>query len=904
MIFRDLLFRSRALLGRKKMDEELDEELQFHLEKQIGRYIESGVDPAEARRRARLALGGVEQVKEHCRESRGTSLIDTLVEDVNYGLRVLRKNATFTLVATATLAIGIGANTAIFSVLDAVLLHPLPYPQGDRLAMVWESVQVSRCHNSQNSPALGNVFDWENQNTVFTDPSTFFDWENRNTVFTAIAAIGYRSFSLTAGGEPIRIDGEAVSANLFSILQVGPVAGRVFTSEEDRPGADRVVLLGHALWSSRFAADPSIVGKTIELNDESYRVVGVMPAGFHFPDPDDQLWVPIAFTPKQLGDHGRHYLRILGRLKPGVTLTEAQSQMAALAARLTRQYPDSNTGVGVQLIPLHDQVVGNVRPALLVLMGAVFLVLLMVCGNITQLLLARASARSKEFAVRLALGATRTRLIRQLLTESILLGLTGGAIGVVIALGSARLLGLLSPPDLQRPGEIGLNIPVLAFTLAVSIGAGFLFGIVPAFQSSWCPGEGSLREGSREHSGALGLHTRNFLVVAETAIGVIVLVGAGLLLRSFVQLEKVPLGFDPQNVLSFRVTLPQKRYATLAQRVSFYQRLSERIESFPAVNSAGAISFLPLTLAGNTAGITIEGKAPPAPDQLPFVDFRSVTPGYFRGMAIPLLEGRDISWSDASDKTLVGVVSQTTARVLWPNEDPVGKRIKLGQRDSRNPWITVVGVVGDVHQFDLISNRPAIYFPAAQDNLTGESVRDWVVRTSADPAMVASSVRAAVSAIDGSLPVSRVRTMRDVISVSVFGRCLARHQFSLFLFGSFALIALVLAAVGLYGLISYSVAQRKHEIGIRMALGAQRRDILSLILSQGLKMTLFGIAAGLLVAFAGSRLMSTLLYGVTCQDPVTFLGVAILLFVVAAVGSYIPARSALKIDPMKTLRDE
>jgi predicted permease len=884
MMFSDFLFRLRALMRRKKMEEKLDDELEFHLEKQIARYVESGMDRAEALRRARLAFGGMDQAKEHCRDARGTGLVETLFQDVRYGLRVLRKNATFSLVATVTLAIGIGANTAIFSVVDAVLLHPLPYPKGDQLVMVWENVQLPRYHNDQNNPAPGNFLDWKLQNTVFTD----------------MAAIGYRTFSLTGAGDPIRIEGEAVSANLFSILQVGPVVGRVFTSEEDRPGADRVVLLGRALWSSRFAADPSIVGKTIHLNDENYTVVGIMPAEFHFPDPDDQLWVPIAFRPEQAGDHGSHYLRVLGRLKPGVTLAQGQSQMAAVAAGLTRQYPDSNTGVGVRLISLHDQVVGNVRPALLVLMGAVALVLVMVCGNVTQLLLARASARGKEFAVRLALGASRTRLIRQLLTESMLLGVTGGVIGIVIALGGIHLLGWLSPPDLARVGEIGLKLPVLGFTLAVSIGTGLLFGIVPAFQSAVCPVQKSLRESSREHSGALGLRTRNLLVVAETAIGVMVLVGAGLLLRSFVHLENVPLGFDPRNVLSFRIMLPEKRYATLARRASFYQQLSERIESLPAVKSAGAISFLPLTFAGRTSAVTIEGKTQAARDQLPFVDFRSVTPGYFQGMAIPLVEGRSISWSDAYGRTLVGVVSQTMARSFWPNEDPVGHRIKLGWADSANPWITVVGVVGDVHQFDLISNpRPAIYFPATQDQGTGDSVRDWVVRTSGDPAMAASSIRAVVSAMDGSLPVSRVQTMGDVISVSM-----ARHQFSLFLFGSFAIIALILAAVGLYGLISYSVVQRKHEIGIRMALGAQRRDILSLILGQGLRMALLGIGAGLLVALAASRLMSTLLYGVTSKDPITFLSVAILLLVVAAVGSYMPSRSALKVDPTEAIRCE
>ncbi len=879
------IFASRlwGLFRRRNLDKDLEAEVRAHLEMLTEENIRRGMSLEEARCAARREFGGVEQAKEIYRDQRGLPLLESLLQDIRYGLRMLAKSPGFTFVVVLTLALGIGANTAIFSVTEAVLLRSLPFPHPESLVMVWENVHLPHYQNDQNTPAPGN----------------FADWKNRNAVFSGMAAIDYRSWNLTGTGEPVRIVGDAFSADIFSVLQTYPILGRAFTAEEDRPGAAHVALLSYGLWADRFAADPNIIGRTIRLDEESYTVTGVMPQGFRFPDPDDQLYVPLALTEQQLANHSSHFLRVIGRLKPGVTRPQAQSQLEIIAQHLTDQYPDANTGVGVRLISLQDQRAGNMRGPLFLLSVVAGLLLLMVCANVANLLLAHASVRGREMGIRAALGASRARVLRQLLSESLLLAFLGGAIGLAFAFWGINVLRGYAPAE-QNLTEVHLNVIVGSFNFVVALLAGLIFGLIPAFHSSRRDVVAVLQEGGRESASSGRVRTRGLLVVAEMALGVIVLIGAGLLLRSFVRLEQIPLGFQPDNVLTLRVILRGPRYAALSERTSFYQQAFQRIQALPGVRSVGAISFLPLTLQGRTTGITVEGQPPPALGQLPFGDFRSVSPGYFTTMGIPLLRGRDFSWDDAPQSSLAVIVSQTMARNFWPTGDAVGKRIKLGRTEENVPWITIAGIVADVRQVELIGQpRPAMYFPVSQEAGTGDTLRDWVIRASGDPTAVASGVRTAVWAIDPTLSVSRIQTMEHVRS-----SYLGPQQFSLFLVGLFGVLALILAAVGIYGVAAYSVAQRRQEIGIRMALGAQPGDVLGLIVGQGAKLALLGLAVGIILALALTRLVASLLYGIAAHDALTFTSVAFLLLLVAVAASYIPARRAMRVDPIVALRYE
>jgi putative ABC transport system permease protein len=765
---------------------------------------------------------------------------------------------------------------------DAVLLRPLPYPHADRLAMVWENVNLPAYRNAQNSPAPGN----------------FRDWRARSSTFLDLAAARGGAWSLTDGGEPIRVSGETATASLFRVLQVEPAIGRLFTPDEDRASPSRVVLLGHALWVDRFGSNPSIVGQAIHLDDEPYTVVGVMPAGFHFPDRDDQIWVPLGLTPEQLANHDNHFLRVVGRLKPGVALALAQAELDTIAERLTAQYPQSNAGVGVTVMSLRDQTVGDIRLPLLILLGVVGFLLLMVCANIGNLLLARASVREREFAMRAALGASRARLVRQMLAESALLASIGGGLGLALAAAGVGALRWSAPSNLPRVDDLVVNGSVAAFNFGVALMAGALCGVMPALQPRRGDLHGALKDGPRSTSTHARLRARNLLVIIETALGVVVLVGAGLLLRSFVRLAQVPVGFASDRVLTFRVVLPPLRYRTPVQRTAFYQLVTERLRALPGVRSAAAISFLPLTMQGRTTGLTVEGESAPTPGQVRFGDFRSVSPGYFALMSIPLVAGRDVGWTDTPTSPPSIVISDTMARTFWPNQNALGKRIKLGRPQENIPWFTVVGIVGDVHQLDLVKTpRPAMYFPASQDQGINDTLRDWVVRTEGEPAALTSSVRGVFRSIDSTLPITRVQTLDGVRSAAT-----ASQQFNLLLVGAFAILALVLAAVGVYGVTAYAVAQRTRELGIRVALGAQRGALLRLVLAHGAGLTIAGIALGTIVALPLTRIMSSLLFGVGARDPITFVGVAALLMVVSLVASFIPARRATRVDPLIALR--
>ena len=873
---------------------EIVEELAQHLEQVYERSLKVGATEAEAKQTALLELAGDDFLREIQRSqkpireapvletSRRSNLLADFLHDLRYALRMLLKNPGFTIVAVIALALGIGANTAIFSVVNTVLLRPLPYKDPERLVMVWED--ASKHGYPRDTPAAAN----------------FVDWRDQNQVFEGMAAVADESFNLTGAGDPERLEGRRVSANIFPLLGVEPEIGRVFTAAEDQPGSQRVVLLSYGLWQRRFGGDSSIVGKPLTLNGESHTVVGVLPARFQFPTSDDQAWVPIAFTPEQAASRNRHYLQVVGRLKPGVTLGQAQTEMSTIASRLEQQYPQSNADLGATVTSLHEHLVGDIRPALLILLGAVGLVLLIACANVANLLLARAAVRQKEIAVRIALGARRLRLVRQFLTESVLLSTLGGIVGMAIAFIGLVLLRTFIPENISQAREISIDLKVLGFTLFVSVLTGVIFGLAPAIQAVRFNQSETLKEGGRDAAtGGSGKRLRSVLVMAEVAISLVLLIGAGLLINSFLRLRNVDPGFRADNLLTMKIVLPEPKYEEFERRQAFYTDLVQRVGSIAGVRSAAVTTNLPLYRQGNSITVRIEGRPEPPPGQEQVVVTRIISPGYFETMTIPLLSGRNLNDQDiATSRNASAVISETMARRFWPNEDPIGKRFAAGRVTSDEDWINVVGVVKDVRQFELTADpRPQMYLSYRQAGFFAP--RDLVVKTDVEPTSMAAIVRKAVWEIDKDQPVSDIRTMEEILADSI-----ARQRFSMLLLAIFAGVALILAAVGIYGVMSYSVAQRTHEIGIRMALGAQTGAVLKLAVGYGMKLVLIGILVGLIAAFALTRLMSTLLFGVTATDPTTFTLISLLLVGVAALASYIPARRATKVDPMIALRYE
>jgi putative ABC transport system permease protein len=814
--------------------------------------------------------------------------METLLQDLRYGFRMLARKPAFTAVAVIALALGIGANTAIFSVVNTVLLKPLAFKDPDQLMMVWED--NTKLGFPKDTPAPANFVDWKDQNQVFED----------------MAAIADQTFNLTGVGEPEKLEGQRVSASFFPLLGVEPALGRAFLPEEDRPEGDRVVIMSHGLWQRRFGSDPSVVGKPLTLNGQPYTVVGILSKSFRFPDPyqstieENALWVPMAFSSQEAGNRGGHYLLVYARAKPGVTVNQAQADMNTIAARLQQQYPDTNTSVGAVVTSLHDQLVGNIRPALLILLGAVGFVLLIACANVASLLLARAAARQKETAIRTALGASRARLIRQFLTESVVLAGLGGIVGLLLAIVGMQLLVALMPATLSQAKDINIDEKVLGFTFIVSLLTGVIFGLAPALQASRPDMNETLKEGGKGTAGVARSRARNLLVVFEVVMALVLLICAGLLINSFLRLRSVDPGFNAANLLTMKVILPRSKYPDAPRRTAFYNEMIQRVESLPGVQSAGVITNLPLTFKGNNGGITIEGRPEPPPDEIPIVITRTVSADYFRTMNIPVLKGRPFSPQDTPDTMGVVIISETTARQFWPGEDAIGKRIKMGGFNSDAPWLSVAGIVEDVRQFELdIDPKPQVYFPYTQMAYAFLAPRDLVVRTGVDPLSLAAAVRSEVWAIDKDQPVSNIATMEQILTDSV-----AKQRFSTLLLTIFAAVALVLAAVGIYGVISYSVTQRTHEIGIRMALGASSKDVLKLIVWQGFKLVSVGVTIGLVLAFILTRLMQSLLFGVSATDPVTFAAISAVLVTVAMLASYIPARKATKVDPMVALRYE
>ncbi len=812
----------------------------------------------------------------------------TFWQDLRYGARMLVKQPGFTLIAVLALALGIGANTALFSVINTVLLGPLPFPEPERLMTV--GVKDLRTGTEPGSMSYPD----------------FADWRAKSTSFEGMAVYRTTGLTLTEVSEPIRLDTAIVSAELFNVLRVGPAQGRVFTADEDKPGT-RVVVLGHNLWQRRFNADPAIVGRALTLNNQSYTVIGVMPAGFQFPIQSEavELWTTVAVdmtttdgSEPMTSERGNHYLQAIGRLKPGVPREQAQAELENIAAALRTQFPDTNTNFGASLISLADDLVGDVRLALWMLFGAVGFVLLIACANVANLLLARAATRHREIAVRSALGANRWRVVRQLLTESLLLACLGSALGWFVALWGTELLVALSPSDLPRVGEIALDGRVLGFTLMIAMATGVLFGLVPALQASRSNLAEDLKEGGRGASDGLRRNRlRGALVIAEVAIALILMVGAGLLVNSFWRLRQVNPGFDARNVVTMRVNLPAARY-TDPQIVEFYERLQARLQQLPGVRAASAGMLLPLGNGQMVTTFGIEGR-PVAQSQQPRTNAHIVAPGYFDAMGIRLVKGRDFTVRDTATANQVVIVNETLARRNFPNEDPIGKRIRPGVSAGPGdaPMREIIGVVGDV-RFRRLSEAPnsEVYLPHAQVPVNGMAL---VVRADGDPHGVIGAVRNEVLTMDSNLPVHSVRLLDEFI-----GNSLAQQRFSTLVLLLFALVALLLTAVGLYGVVAYSVTQRTHEIGIRVALGAQTRNALALVLRQGMMLSLTGVGIGLAGSFVLTRFLQTLLFGVRANDPLTFALIAVLLLAVALVACYIPARRATKVDPMVALRCE
>jgi putative ABC transport system permease protein len=803
--------------------------------------------------------------------------VSTIFNDLRHGARLLLRSPGFTAVAVAALAIGIGANTAIFSVVNTLLIERLPYGEPERLAVVWE-------HNLPR----------DRKNNVVS-PGNFIHWREMNQVFEDLAGVSLAfNVTLTGRGDPVEIPFQYVTPEFFPVVGVQPSQGRWFGPEDDRNS--RTVVISDRLWRTRLQQDPEILTRGLTLNGISHSVVGVMPAGFSYLDKTVDLWLPLRFPAEARTPRGR-WLTTVGRLKPGVTAEQAQRDMTRVAGELTTMFPDFNTGWTARVVPLREQLTGDIRPALLVMLGAVAFVLLIACANVANLLLARATARQRELAVRAALGAARGRLIRQLLAESVVLAAAGGAAGLALAWWGLQVLRAVVAERLpiQRLEMVGIDGPVLAFTMGATLVSGIFFGLIPAFSAAGASLNESLKEGGRTGSAARGARTRSAFVVVEIALALVLLVGAGLLVRSFARLMDVDAGFETDRTMTMRVSLPLARYADAPRRVQFFERLLERVQQVPGVQSAGAISSLPLVGLGSATGYKIGGEPAPPLGQEPVADVRVITKDYFKAMGIPLIRGRLFDERQPSDAVNKVIVNEALARRHWPNEDPIGKRIIISWNEDIEDEI--VGVVGDVVHAGLDAQvRSMTYWPLARN---GDGSMTLTLRTAGEPTSVISAVRGIVREQDADLALADIRTMDEVVSQSV-----AERRLMMVMLAIFAGAALLLAAVGIYGVIAYSVTQRTQEIGIRLALGAQRADVLRMVVGQAAMLAVAGVVIGAMGAVFLTRLMEDLLFGVKPFDPLTFGVVATGLTGVALVASYLPGRRATRVDPVIALRAE
>jgi putative ABC transport system permease protein len=821
--------------------------------------------------------------------------MENFLQDLRFGFRTLAKNPAFTVVALIALALGTGANSAIFSVVNAVLLRPLPYGQPDRVMMVWGY----------------NLKTGDKQYGISVPD--FKDYRDQNSAFEQMASLAYEDFNLKSGDEPEHIQGTVVSSNFFDTLGVKAAIGRAFSAEEDRPGADRVVVISNGLWKRRFGEKQDILGQTILINGASFTVIGVAPANFQSPEKGDELWIPMSFdggdrmripsvaSPEDLVARNRRFMKSVALLKPGVTPEQAQEQLKTIASNLERDYPDKNGGISVNAIPMTEQVVGDIRPALYILLAAVAFVLLIACANVANLLLARAASRQKEIAIRIALGAGRGRLIRQLLTESILLAIVGGAFGLALALAAIKLLVAINPANIPRLGEIDIDGRVLGFTFLVSILTGVIFGLIPALQATKPDLNETLKaEGARGSTGGIRKQrARSMLVISEVTLTVLLLISAGLMIKSFITLQKVSPGFNPDRVLTMQVNLPVTKYSEERQIASFYEQVLSRIEKLPGVQSAGASTIIPLMDRKFVRRITIDGRPPASPDERLSANHRSISPNYLQTMGIPLIQGRNFTDQDRDTSQPVIIINESMRRRYWPSEDPLGKHITLPTDGPISREI--VGVVGDVKHTRLDTESGSeIYVPYLQKPYPFMGL---VVRAIGEPTQLTSAVRAETLAVDSSQPVYDIKTMDQMLGESV-----SQPRLYTILLGVFAGVALALAAVGIYGVLNYSVNQRRQEIGIRLALGAQPGHILKMIVGQGMILTAIGLGIGLvaalLLAFFLTSRIEGFLFGVSSTDLSIFIGIPLLLGLVSLLSCYIPARRATKVDPMVALRAE
>ncbi len=878
---------------------EIVEELSQHLDDRYAELRSGGATQAEASRIASADLSDSQLLARELRRvekqvtsdnmvlgSRRRNMIADLRQDLGYGLRMLRKNPGVTLVAVVTLALGIGANTAMFSVVNGVLLRPLPFGDPGRIVEFWETNPLKGWTQATVAPA--NLFDWQERNESFEDIGAYMGSDSKEA--------GLANVFLTGDGEPERLRSLYVTGNLLSVLGVSAAQGRTFTPEETFAGNHRVVVLSHDLWQRRFGGDPSIVDQTISINGANRTVIGVMPDGFYFPNKEVDIWLPMGWEQARVAQLRRpHFLRAIGRLKPGVSIDQARSEMTSIAAVLEGQYPDTNTRMGVGLGPLQEWIVGDSRPALLVFLAAVGLVLLIACANVSSLLLARAESRKKEIAIRVALGAGRWRIIRQLLSETVLLALLGGTVGLLLAVWAKKLLVSLGPRQIPRLQEINLDGAAFGFTLGITLLAALLAGLLPAWQVSRNELTSTLKEGQKGAGGSQRSRLRSLLVVAEIALSFMLVIGAGLLIKSFIRLVQVDPGIDPNNVLTLKLDLPGSRYPESRQQAAFFEEVERRIAALPGVESVGATSCLPLDGYSWTGDATVEGRSPE--DYLRELRHKEITPGYFRTLKIPLLAGREYDQRDKGDSPPVAVVNEAFARWAFPNEDTLGRRVKFSKPTIDSPWYSIIGVVRGEKQDGLDKEiRPEVY---QVQGVNTQSRMRIVVRTSGDPMNLAGGVREEIRAVDRDLPPYDVKPMTEVLRASF-----AKQRFTVLLLGVFAALALGLAAIGIYGVIAYSVTQQTYEIGLRRALGAQSGDVLKLVGGQVVRLAVTGIGLGLAASVALTRLIASLLFDVSATDPATFAVVALLLGTVALLAASIPARRAVKVDPMVALRYE
>jgi putative ABC transport system permease protein len=873
----------RALLRKSDMERELDEELRYHVERQTEQNIRLGMNPEEARYAARKAFSGVDQSKELSRDALGARWLEDIWQDLRYGARTLVKNPGFTLIAVITLSLGIGANTAIFSLVNAVLLRSLPFPQPERIMTIWEE-----------APADGI-------NRQSFAPGNYSDLRAQQTVFAQMAAMTRSQMNLTGDGEPERLEGvAALEPEAFDILGVKPAAGRLFLPGEYKHDANKVVLISHGFWRQRFGGAADVIGKELTLNDEKFVIVGALPANFKFYNPDASFWTPAGFDQQMLDYRYGHSLTVIARLKPGVAEARAQAEVKTIMRRIAQEHPAEAAKLSAFVQPLHEYLTGDVRRPLLVLLVAVGFVLLIACANLANLLLARAATRRKEIAVRMALGAGRLRIVRQLLTESALLASAGGLCGLLVAMWSFALLRQLIPSGLAGSAALGLDGHTLGFTLGLSLLTGVLFGLAPAWQATRMDVNEALKQ-SGARSGAGHHRLQNALVVTEVALALVLTVGAGLLIQTFYRLRQVDVGFRMENTLTLQTRLPRGRYTDHSKRSAFYQQTLERVRALPGVVSASYASRQPLTSLSGIYTLTIEGRSEQGGAAMQS-DHRQISPEYFATLGIPLRQGRVFDERDTLQTEPVAIINETMARRFWPDENPLGKRFAVDEDGiPASHSLTIVGVVGDVKHRGLENDVwPEFYMPYAQVDYNSYSIPSYlIVRAAGDPMGLAASVRQAVHSVDPDQPVAEVRTVESLLNGMV-----EQPRLRMTLLAAYAGLALALAAVGIYGALAYFVTQHTAEIGVRVALGAQTGDVLGFVLRRGMGLTLAGMGIGLITSFAMTRLMEALLFGVSGTDPLTFGLTTMVLTLVAIAACWIPARRATKVDPLVALKSE